>query len=171
MNRWFIAIACLIVFAGCTKSNDIATNVQKQAAIDDQKLADFIKANNLNAVHVGAPKTDTIGVYYVIEDPGTDAALYTTSTSVTVSFTAKYINDNGTETQFTSTNDFNPSYVLGATIKGWQLGIQAAKINKGGRVRLLMSSRYAYGPYPQSQYNLPANSILDFDIKIFDVTN
>ncbi|WP_171972546.1 FKBP-type peptidyl-prolyl cis-trans isomerase [Mucilaginibacter polytrichastri] len=181
MNRWLGIILCLVIFAGCKKTDDVAASVKAQSAIDDASLVAYIKANNLTAVQVGSPKTDTIGVWYVIEDPGTIPALYTSSTSVTVSYTASVINGTTLGAPFTSTTDsgFNPSYVLGATIKGWQLGIEAAKINKGGKIRLLMSSRYAYGPYPQTQYGqydngnykLPANALLDFEITIFDVTN
>jgi FKBP-type peptidyl-prolyl cis-trans isomerase FkpA len=181
MNRWLGIIVCLVIFAGCKKTDDVSTNVKAQAAADDAALVQFIQANNLKAVQVGAPKTDTIGVWYIIEDEGTIPALYTTSTSITVGYTASVINGTTVGVPFTSTTDseFNPSYVLGNTIKGWQLGIQAAKINKGGKVRLLMSSRYAYGPYPQTQYGqysngnykLPANALLDFEITIFDVIN
>jgi FKBP-type peptidyl-prolyl cis-trans isomerase FkpA len=181
MNRWLGIIVCLVIFAGCKKTDDVATNVKAQSAADDAALVNFIQANNLKAVQVGSPKTDTIGVWYVIEDQGTIPALYTTSTSITVAYTASVINGTTEGVPFTGTtdSDFNPSYVLGATIKGWQLGIQAAKINKGGKVRLLMSSRYAYGPYPQTQYGqysngnykLPANALLDFEITIIDVTN
>ncbi len=181
MNRWLGIILCLVIFAGCKKTEDVAANVQAQAAIDDKALADFISANNLTnvAVKVGAPKTDTIGIYYIVEDPGTIPALYTTSTSIMVGYTARVITGATEQPPFTTTADFSPSYVLGATIKGWQLGIQAAKINKRGKIRLLMSSRYAYGPYPQTQYGtytngdykLPANALLDFEITILDVTN
>ncbi len=170
MNRWLLIITCLILFAGCKKSDDVAANVQAQAAIDDQKIADYIKANNLAAVHVGAPKVDTVGVWYVIEDPGTIPVLYTSSTTINVGFTAKTLGGNVFADNSTKTGVY-PSYVLGQTIKGWQLGIQASKINKGGKIRILMASRYAYGPYPQSQYGLAANSILDFDMSIFDVIN
>jgi FKBP-type peptidyl-prolyl cis-trans isomerase FkpA len=70
---------------------------------------------------------------------------------------------------FTKTNQFHPSYILGNVILGWQLGIP--KIKNGGIVRLLIPSRYAYGPYPQAQIGLPANAVLDFDIELYNVTN
>jgi FKBP-type peptidyl-prolyl cis-trans isomerase FkpA len=183
MNRWLGIILCLVIFAGCKKTTDVAASVQAQSAADDKALVAFINANNLSkvAVQVGAPKTDSIGVYYIVEDPGTIPALYTTSTSITVNYTASVITGTTEQAPFTSTGStgFTPSYVLGATIRGWQLGLQAAKINKGGKVRLLMSSRYAYGPYAQTQYGkdtkgnylLPANALLDFEITILDVTN
>jgi FKBP-type peptidyl-prolyl cis-trans isomerase FkpA len=70
---------------------------------------------------------------------------------------------------FYETNLFHPSYVIGQMILGWQLGIP--KIKKGGIVRLLIPSRYAYGPYAQTDYNLPVNAILDFTIQVYNITN
>ncbi|QQL50094.1 FKBP-type peptidyl-prolyl cis-trans isomerase [Mucilaginibacter ginkgonis] len=171
MRRWAVIVLSLVIFGSCKKSNDVATNINKQAAIDDQAIANYIAINKLNAVHVGAPKVDTIGVWYIVEDAGTVPALYSGSSTITVGFTAKILG--ATQLFATSANaaGVNPSFVLGQTIKGWQLGISAAKINKGGRLRIIMSSRYGYGPYDQSQYGLPANSLLDFDINMYDVTN
>jgi FKBP-type peptidyl-prolyl cis-trans isomerase FkpA len=62
-------------------------------------------------------------------------------------------------------------------IRGWQMGIPLVK--KGGIVRLLIPSRYAYGPNAQPQLGvtfglkdgLPANAVLDFDIQLYDITN
>jgi FKBP-type peptidyl-prolyl cis-trans isomerase FkpA len=70
---------------------------------------------------------------------------------------------------FYQTNEFHPAYTLGQTIMGWQLALP--KIKKGGIIRLLLPSRYAYGPYPQENYGLPANAVLDFDVQIYDITN
>ena len=172
MHRWGVIILCLVAFSSCKKSNDVASNVNKQAAIDDQAIASYISTNKLTtAVHVGTPKVDTIGVWYIIEDAGTIPALYTSSSTITVGFTAKILGSNNVFATSANAAGVNPAYILGQTIRGWQLGIQGAKINKGGKLRILMSSRYGYGPYVQSQYSLPANSLLDFEINMYDVTN
>jgi len=98
--------------------------------------------------------------------PGQGNTVFTTSTQVTVGDTGKLLS---TGKVFTETNNFHPSYVLGQVILGWQLGLP--KVNQGGIVRLLIPSRYAYGPNPQTSVGLPANAILDFDIQLYDVTN
>ena len=62
-------------------------------------------------------------------------------------------------------------------IRGWQLGIPQVK--KGGIVRLLLPSRYAYGPFAQPQLGkdygltngLPASAVLDFEIQLYDIVN
>jgi FKBP-type peptidyl-prolyl cis-trans isomerase FkpA len=106
----------------------------------------------------------------MVIDTGSINTLFTTSTQVTVGDTGKYINSNGTsETQFYETNIFHPTYTLADVILGWQLGIPEG--TAGGEIRLLIPSRYAYGPYKQIDQGLPANAILDFSIRIYSVTN
>lgn len=169
MNKWWIIIIGLLIFTGCKKSDDVAAQVNKQAAIDDQLVADYLSANKIPAIKVSAGRLhDTIGVWYLIEEPGSKPASYTSSTTITVGFTGRTLLD---QKVFTSTGNIHPSFTLGSVIKGWQLGLEAAKANIGGKVRVIMSSRYAYGPHEQASYNLPANSLLDFDIELFDVKN
>jgi FKBP-type peptidyl-prolyl cis-trans isomerase FkpA len=177
MNRAALIILLLYVcLTACTKSSDTGLVAYKaQAAIDDKIIANYINANpGLNAV-----KIDTSGVYYIVKQPGTGNAIFTNSTLVTVGDTGRLLYDGKTYTDqvFTETNDFHPSFLLGNVIQGWQLGIP--KIKTGGIVRLLIPSRYAYGPDPQAQLGvtfglpkgLPANAVLDFDIQLYSITN
>ena len=165
MSKWLLPIlfiCCVVV--GCTKSSSDSTSYSAQAAIDDKIIADYIAANGLTGK---ALKTsDTSGVYYIVLQPGQGNDLFTSSTQVTVGDTGRLLT---TGKVFYQTNEFHPSYVLGQMILGWQLGLP--KIKKGGIVRLLIPSRYAYGTFPQADYGLPANAILDFDIEIYNITN
>jgi FKBP-type peptidyl-prolyl cis-trans isomerase FkpA len=175
MNR--AALIILFLCAGltaCQKSTESGSGAYKaQAAIDDKVIADYLKANPT----IVATKIDTSGVYYVVVTPGTGNDLFTNSTQVTVAYTGRLLT---TQQQFTGSggaNGFHPSFVLSQVIRGWQLGIP--QIKKGGEVRLLVPSRYAYGPAPQTQLGvlfglkdgLPANAVLDFDITLYDVVN
>ena len=165
MSKWLLPILFICcVFAGCTKSTGDLEKYKAQAVIDDKIVTDYIAANNLTGKALKA--TDTSGVYYIIIKQGEGNDLYTASTQVTVGDTGKLLT---TGQVFYETNDFHPSYTLQQTILGWQLGLP--KIKKGGIIRLLIPSRYAYGPYPQKDYNLPANAILDFDIQVYNITN
>ncbi len=159
---------CTIVFAGCSKSDSTTVQVQAQAKIDDQLIQDYITKNNLPATKVMIGNADTTGVWYINTVVGTAPALFTSSSLLTVGYTGRLLTTN---TVFVQTNTFHPSYHLGDMIKGWQYGINKSQIKKGGTVRLLIASRYAYGPYPQPGLGLPANAVLDFDIQLFDVTN
>ncbi len=173
MNRaaLIILLLCVVGLVACTKSSDTGLAAYKaQAAIDDKIIANYLAANpGLNA-----KKIDTSGVYYIVKQLGTVNGLFTSSTQVTVGDTGRILK---TEQIFTETNDFHPSYYMGQMIKGWQLGIP--QIKKGGIVRLLIPSRYAYGPNAQPLLGvsfgltngLPANAVLDFDIQLYDITN
>lgn len=167
MNRILLVICCFaaVVFAtGCKKSLVGAERYREQARIDDELMQKYITDNNLQDV---AKRIDTSGVYYIVLNPGSGSAVFTNSTRVTVGYTAKLLL---TGQMVDSTGTFHPSYTLGSgIIKSWQLGIP--QVQKGGRVRILTPSRYAYGPYEQPKYGIPANSLMDFDITLYDVTN
>jgi FKBP-type peptidyl-prolyl cis-trans isomerase FkpA len=140
-----------------------------QAKTDDSLVSNYIKSHGLTGI--AKRVDDTSGVYYIVLDPGSGNTLFTNSTQITVGDTGKLLLPNDQEFYETSdsTGDFHPSYSLGQVILGWQLGIP--KISTGGEVRLLIPSRYAYGHYPQSELGLPANAILDFYIRLYNVTN
>lgn len=166
MNRILIVLLLLGVIAGgCVKSS-VSPLVQynKQKEIDDKIISDYRAANST----LNFKQVDTTGVYYLVNDgeEGTGNVLYTNSTQVTVGFTGKILTSGFV---FAQTDQFHPAYVLGSVIKGWQLGIP--QIRPGGKVRLLIPSRYAYGPYAQDSIHLPANSVLDFQIQLYGVTN
>ena len=171
MNRVYIICLCVLAFAGCKKSDSALRQVQEQAKVDDQLILEYIAKNNLSATKIKVsnnPNADTTGIWYVMTTVGTENALITNSSLLTVGFTGRLMS---TGTVFQQTNTFHPAYRLGDMIKGWQLGLTKSNMRKGGKVRLLMASRYAYGPYAQPTFGLPANAILDFDIELFDVTN
>jgi FKBP-type peptidyl-prolyl cis-trans isomerase FkpA len=158
------------LLAACGKSTDsgiVAYNAQK--VIDDKIIADYLTANP----GLGAKKVDTSGVYYIVTDPGSGNAVFTNSTSVTVGYVGRLLYDSNKKTYpgtvFTQTDKFHPSFTLQQVILGWRLGIP--KIKKDGTVRLLIPSRYAYGPNEQPLLGLPRNAILDFDITLYDIIN
>jgi len=166
MNRILIICLCVWAFTGCKKEVDSVKQAKEQATIDDALIQKYINDNKLDAVKVQIGRADTTGIWYIITRPGTVATYFTSSSLLTVGYTGRVLT---TGTVFTQTGDFHPSYHLGDMIKGWQLGIANSKIQKGGAIRLLIASRYAYGPFAQE--DIPANSVLDFDIELYDVTN
>ncbi|MFD0748670.1 FKBP-type peptidyl-prolyl cis-trans isomerase [Mucilaginibacter calamicampi] len=171
MNRLAIIILVLFFcFTACKKS-DVGSAAEKaQAAIDDKIISDYLAANP----GLAAKKIDTTGVYYIVNDPGTINVIFTTSTRITVGYTGRLLT---TGEKFAESGAFNPTFALGEVIRGWKVGIP--QIKKGGSIRLLLPSRYAYGPYAQPQLGiafglkegLPGNSVLDFDISLYDAVN
>jgi FKBP-type peptidyl-prolyl cis-trans isomerase FkpA len=168
MNRILLVLLVVIIgFASCGKSaTDPLIQYNAQKAIDDTLISKYLKNNpQLDAKRVDH---DTSGVFYII-NPGEEGVgndLYTNSTQVTVGYTAQILTTGAVIAQ---TNNFHPSYRLGDVIRAWQLGIPLIK--KNGKIRLLVPSRYAYGPFPQDSLHLPANSVLDFHIQLYNVIN
>ena len=171
MNRVAITILVLFFcFTACKKSDVGSAAEQAQAAIDDKIISDYLAANP----GLAAKKIDTTGVYYIVKDSGNVNTIFTTSTRITVGYTGRILT---TGQKFAESGSFNPTFALGEVMRGWKLGIP--KIKKGGSIRLLLPSRYAYGPYPQPQLGiafglkdgLPGSAVLDFDINLYDAVN
>jgi FKBP-type peptidyl-prolyl cis-trans isomerase FkpA len=166
MNRTLLLLLFFIVsFAACQKSaTDPLVQYNAQKAIDDTLVSDYLKAHP----GLGAKRIDTSGVYYVIKpgEEGSGNDLFTISTQVTVGYTAQVLT---TGKLIVQTDNFHPSYRLGDVIRGWQLGIPLIK--KNGKIRLIVPSRYAYGPFPQDSIGLGPNAVLDFNIQLYNVIN
>jgi len=187
MNR--ILLIVLLFAAGCLtacqKSEEYGSVQYKaQAKADDDTLARFIETHGLSGIAKHVQNNDTIGVYYIVINQGLGPTLYNNATQITVGDTGKLItgamitNLSLAEPVFYRTDSIHPSYSFGDMILGWQLGIP--EVNAGGEVRLLIPSRYAYGHYAQKDLvggdstlrrGLPPNAILDFTIRLYDVTN
>lgn len=167
MNRVLLILLLLCAgLYGCKKGFDPAAESRTQAAVDDQIVQDYLTANpTINAQRVDSAGVAT-GVYVVVLAPGEGNALFTSSTVVTVNYTGRILT---TGEKFTESGRFNPSFRLGDVIRAWQLGLP--QIKKGGRVRIIAPSRYAYGAFDQPGIGLPKNSIVDFDIQLLDITN
>lgn len=167
MKKLFVVFALLLALSACKKAATDRTAYFAQIGIDSNKIRAYLITNNIPIKKVG----DTIGVYYQVLNPGDMASLYTQSTLVTVGFTTKIIgNPTISDTTIISqTNAYHPSFTLGSVIRGWQVGIPLIK--KDGRIRLFVPSRYAYGMYDHSSPTIPANSCLNFDIILYNVTN
>ncbi|MFD0793515.1 FKBP-type peptidyl-prolyl cis-trans isomerase [Mucilaginibacter litoreus] len=168
MNRVLVILLLLTAcFASCKKGYDALEEVRIQADKDDKIIQDYIAANPAigDVKQVDSAGVAT-GIYYVVLAPGEGSTIYTNSTSITIDFTARILT---TGEVFFKSNNFHPSYTLGAVLRAWKLAIP--QIKKGGKIRILSPSRYAYGPYDQPEIGLPKNSVVDFEIELLDVTN
>lgn len=162
MKKLYVVFALMLALTACKKAAIDRTAYFAQIGIDSDKIRAYLIANKIPIKKVG----DTIGVYYQILDSGNVASLYTQSTLVTIGASAKIL---GAKDTLTKPSIFHPSYTLGSVIRGWQVGIPLIK--KNGRIRLFVPSRYAYGMYDHQNPYIPANSCLDFDITLYNVTN
>jgi len=153
MNRYFLLFAVLlcVALAACKKGNDPAT----QASVDDAKIQEYLRVNGITDA-----KKDTSGLYYEVlaygPNPNNPATFPTTVTDsmAKVSYSGKYLNGVIFNSQDITT--FN----LHNTIRGFTYGMRY--INVGGRIRLFVPSRLAYGAAGTGDGGIPANACVIF---------
>jgi len=152
MKNFLLSAFLLILFCtGCSKHESGCTPVEPQTE-EPQILAYAAK----DTIHVSKHSS---GIYYEIINPGSGAAV-TTSSKVSVTYTGRLLN--GTKFDESTTP---VSFPLSGVIEGWQIGIPLIK--KGGRIKLIIPSAYAYGCNGSGP--IPANSVLFFDVNLLDV--
>ncbi len=147
--------------------------IKDQATIkeDDKKLIDYFAKNNIKAIK--APK----GTYVQILQPGTGSNI-DTNVVVQTKYTGRLLNsarafDSNTDSSF---KHVEPLYVnmtkdpsLGVPlISGWNDGLTL--LNKGAKAKFYIPSALAYGSRTMGP-DIPANSILVFDIEVVDILN
>lgn len=140
-------------FAGCKKSSESCETVTVTAPAEEvNRVQDYLYTRGIEAIK------DNRGFFYRISKPGTGSRPTICST-VTVNYSGSLTS--GSEFDAAS----NISFGLGQLITGWQEGIPL--ISKGGSITLYLPPSLAYGS--QTNGNIPANSILIFNIDLVDV--
>lgn len=150
-----------MMFSGCLKSDKGCPyrelNVTAPAS-EQQQVEAYLSANSITAVKHAS------GLYYQVVTNGSGVAPQLCS-SVSVGYVGKLTNGN----VFDQTNFV--TFELGRLIEGWKKGLPL--IQKGGKIKLYIPPSLGYGGTDirdnQGQVKIPANSILIFDIEIFDV--
>jgi FKBP-type peptidyl-prolyl cis-trans isomerase FkpA len=133
---------------------------KEQLEKDEEIIKKFIADKKIPAVRHES------GVYYQIIEPGTGNVNYSTNPKITVDYTGRLLNGTVFDTSIGKTPfEFYLADRVNRIIDGWKIGVPL--IQQGGKIRLLIPSGYAYGPYGQG--SIPANAILDFDIEIIDI--
>ena len=143
---------------------DAQAHAAEQIKIDDQKIQEYIKANNLQNVQ----KTES-GVYYVVEEPGKGPQA-ANGDLVSVHYKLSFLDgkevENSRSNPMGNGEPFQFPLGQGRVIKGWDDAIQ--QLNKGSKATLLVPSTLAYGEQDRGP-DMPANSILRFDVELVDV--
>jgi FKBP-type peptidyl-prolyl cis-trans isomerase len=136
----------------------------EQIKIDDQKIQEYIKQNNLQNVQ----KTES-GVYYVVNQPGKGPQA-NEGDLVSVHYKLSFLDgkevENSRSNPMGNGEPFQFPLGQGRVIKGWDEAIQ--KLNEGSQATLLIPSPLAYGEQDRGP-DMPANSILRFDVELVDV--
>jgi FKBP-type peptidyl-prolyl cis-trans isomerase len=129
---------------------------------EDAEIVKYLAANGLSA----AQKTAS-GMYYLITQQGTGEKP-TPGSDITANYTGTLLNgtkfDSNTDSAFGHVNPLSFKLGRGAVIRGKDEAY--ALINKGAKATVVMPSALAYGT--NAQGNIPANSILRYDIELLD---
>lgn len=153
MKKIVLFICIGFVLFACDKNK---LSEEEQLAKDIEIIKQYIADNDLEAVETES------GLHYFISQQGTGA-----SPSANSTITIRY------KGYFTDGNVFDQSQPEGAEfplmnlIRGWQEGIPL--FNEGGKGVLMIPSILGYGPKGNSA--VPPNSVLIFDIELFEVKN
>lgn len=148
-----LSVALLGCFASCKNNDSFDADAQLKA--DTTAIRAFITANKIPALK------DKSGVFYQIIEKGVGSTTYTASTQVSASYVGRLLGGK----VFEDSKGEAIKFPLGGVIAGWQIGIPY--IQKGGVIRLLIPSYYAYGP--NGQGSIAPNSVLDFTVTLSDV--
>lgn len=135
---------------------NISTYSEKQAALDQQHILSFLTANSLTALK------DESGVHYIVTTSGTGTDPINVNTDVEIKYTLKMLDGTTADSgQFTAAPK---TLVVGMTK-------MLLKFTKGAKFRLFIPSVLGYGNVTNQSGSIPANSVLDFDVEIVNVTN
>ena len=118
---------------------------------------------------ISSPQKTASGLYYEITKKGTGENAKPGQTAI-MNYTGKTLDgktfDSNTDPEFKHTEPLPVQVGAGRVIKGWDEGVQL--LNKGSKATFYIPSPLAYGPQDQGP-NLPANSILIFDVEVTDI--
>ncbi|SOD81846.1 FKBP-type peptidyl-prolyl cis-trans isomerase FkpA [Spirosoma fluviale] len=155
-KKWLILVVCSLLAGGCQQADRVPcteTAVTTKAPDEEIKaVKQFIETGRIKA------KADSRGFYYAIQSAGVGAKP-TVCSNVTVNYSGRLTNGK----VFDSAEDIR--FDLNQLIVGWQEGIPL--IAPGGKIVLYLPPSLAYGA--QEQNDIPANSILVFEIDLIDI--
>ena len=149
MKSILICFFLILISTSCMKDQACTAAAP---ATEESKIQDFFIANSMAATKHSS------GIYFEIMAPGFGIAP-TSGSEITVGYVGKFLNGTIFDQNSRIKNHLNNF------IEGWKLGIPLIK--KGGTIRLVIPSAYAYGC--TSYGNIPANSVLYFEINLIDV--
>ncbi|SHL19590.1 FKBP-type peptidyl-prolyl cis-trans isomerase FkpA [Chitinophaga jiangningensis] len=157
-----LGLAIIGILTACKKDSQEDNYDQRaQYVIDSTKIAAYLTANNITNVI-----KDTTGVVIEIKQQGTGNDTIRWTSYPTVGYAGYLMNGTQLGAKFdgSDSTNFDLQLQMNRLIPGWYIGLRY--VRKGGTARLYIPSYLAYGN--QSQPKIPANSVLIFDIKLFD---
>ena len=156
----FSLVLLIALLTGCSKSDDKCNYPDSTIAApanELQALKNYLAADSIVALQHPS------GFFYKIISQGSGQGIVNLCSNVTIKYSGKLTDG----TIFDKTEPgFTVTFMLGDLIIGWQKGLPL--ISKGGSITIYIPPTLGYGPFPNG--NIPANSILIFDVELVDIT-
>lgn len=147
-------VALLLACGGETETTTENTTPEVVELTVDQQIENYLEEKGWTA------ERHETGIYIVTDSLGTGEERPTLNDDVTI-FYQGYLLDG---TQFDGTMEEPATFPLANLIEGWQIGIPM--FGKGGKGKLVIPAEYGYGS--KKVGDIPANSILMFEIELID---
>lgn len=162
MKKLLAVLFTITLFTSCSidgGKNPADIIPKDYSAENETQITEYLAKNNLTSK---AQATGS-GLYFIINEQGTGKQA-TSSATVTVNYKGYLID--GTVFDQSTTSD-GTTFELSRLIEGWKEGLPYFK--EGGSGVLLIPAHLGYGSTKVG--NIPAGSVLIFDIKLITVTN
>ena len=149
-----ITILPMVLFLGC----DQRITFEERLDMDKATIAEYLADNNLTGT------TLTSGVFYAITEEGVGTETPTFFSTLEIEYVGTFLDG----TEFDSTEGFpaDPPLQVSRLITGWQEAIQF--FTKGSSGIIIVPSSWAYGSQGTASGSIPPNTILRFDITLYD---
>lgn len=132
-----------------------------QAQLDDRLIVQFLTSKGLTMTK------DPSGVWYSVSAVGSGTYPITINSTVETSYTGRFTDAAGTVFDSNTDASFNLNPGTEVPLRAWAI-VLAGRLQKGGKVRMIIPSRLAYGT-TGSGTAIPGNANLDFDVEILSV--
>jgi len=136
---------CLLLFESCDDDEESRSS--------EEQITTYLEENDLQA------ERSSTGLYYIIEEEGTDPKARATST-VTVSYKGYLTNGEVFD------QNSGISFALNRVIPGWTEGMQL--FGEGGKGILFVPSELGYGS-SGIPGRIPGNSALIFEVEVLEI--
>jgi peptidylprolyl isomerase len=151
----------MAAFISCQKTTIDPFDPAEQAATDDALIRTYMAKDT--TIH-NFTKTNS-GLYYIRRREGTGAQVQSGNT-VKVHYIGRFLNGNKFDSSYDRNSPFMVTVEKTNVIKGWTEGLQLMKNDE--KATLYIPSALAYGRGGST--NIPANTVLVFEMEILSVT-
>ncbi|MCL4125602.1 UNVERIFIED_CONTAM: hypothetical protein GTU68_048374 [Idotea baltica] len=165
MKNILLLFIVIFTLASCAAKKEAAAISQLYQSIlasthseSERQIVEYLIKNKLRA-----QKTKQ-GVYYIIKNEG-DGANPTKADNITCHYKGSLLDDTVFDSSYE--RDEPVTFPLSRLIEGWQIGLPLIKA--GGAIQLFIPPNLGYGE--RAAGKIPGNSVLIFDMELFEVTN